>query len=137
MRRTMLGILTALVLALTTLAAAPAPAGAAARYGWGHLEARDGVLRQGCHTYSYRYVVRPPEGDWGLETFIRDRRGRNVASGVALGGQDPKAGRLRFTLCTPAAPGRYTIRGKLSVDDGTGEQVEGWIRPVTFRLRRA
>lgn len=138
LRQTMLGSLAAALVAPALLVAGTAaPAQAARQWGWGSISADNGVLRKGCHTYRYRYDLHPPEGDWGLETFLINPQGREVASGAHLIGQDPLQGTGRFRICRPTnRPGRFLIRGKLSVQNGPDEYVEGWVKPALFKLRR-
>lgn len=102
----------------------------------GSTRAPDGVLRKGCRRYSFDYTVTTQHDDWTLETSIRDRTGRAVASHALLGPGDPKAGRKTFTLCRwSTRPGRFRIRAKLtSYDSSQGSAVQ---LPVsTFRLRQ-
>lgn len=136
LRQTMLGSIAAVLLAPAGLFAGAATA-AEDHHEWGRLGARDGVLRKGCASYAYRYSVRPPEGDWSLETFLVDRRGTRIGSGVHLGGMNAPRARSTFTICrATTVPGRFVIRGLLSVQNGPDEYVEGWIEPIAFKLRR-
>jgi hypothetical protein len=116
----------------------PAVAGSAE---YGRAWRKDGVLRAGCHDYRFHYRVRPgnvqPGNDWAVEFFVVDRRGESVASAVKDSEIDPKRGTARFGLCrTSTVPGRFKIRGKLSVYDGYALVGEVWIKPARFRLRR-
>ncbi|WP_244929084.1 hypothetical protein [Nocardioides sp. W7] len=139
LRQTMLGSIAAVLLAPAGLVTGSTVAASATddHHEWGRLGARDGVLRKGCPSYVYRYAVQPPGGDWSLETFLVDRRGRKLGSGVFLSGLNPTRGQATFTICRATTkPGRFVIRGKLSVQNGPDEYAEGWIRPVVFKLRR-
>jgi hypothetical protein len=73
-------------------------------------------LPRGCHWYRYSYRVSPPEPEWSLEIVIADAAGVAQASDVMLSGADATAGTRRFQLCASntAAPGMFTIRGKLT-----------------------
>jgi hypothetical protein len=118
---------------------APTYAGSAE---YGRTWRKDGVLRGDCHEYGFRYRVRPgqvqPGNDWSAEFFLVDRRGRGVASDVKDSEIDPRRGRGRFGLCRDATvPGRFKIRGKLSVYDGWALVDVVWLEPGRFRLRRA
>jgi hypothetical protein len=114
----------------------------AGRAEYGRTWRKDGVLRGDCHEYGFRYRVRPgqvqPGNDWSAEFFLVDRRGRGVASDVKDSEIDPRRGRGRFGLCRDATvPGRFKIRGKLSVYDGWALVDVVWLKPGRFRLRRA
>lgn len=119
---------------------APATAGTS-RYG--HVGAADRVLRPGCHHYRYHYAVRSPSGDWLLETWLDDPRGRPRGSGDLAPGSDPSRGHGRFGICrSTVVPGRFTIRarltwytpGMLPVDPPVRHR--RWFEPAHFRLRR-
>ncbi|MDH2416334.1 hypothetical protein [Nocardioides sp. CER19] len=102
-------------------------------------------LPPGCHWYTYTYRVSPPEPEWSLEVFITDAAGVAQASDVMLSGADPTQGTKRFQLCASntAAPGRFTIRGKLSyrhyasmpIVDQTRDY-SGWIASSHFRVSK-
>lgn len=137
LRQTMLGSLAAVLLAPALLVTGTTGAASAApkRHEWGRITAPDGVLRPGCHRYTYRWDLHPPQGDWAVEIFVI-RKGKRVASQGHLVGQDPLRGQGHYKLCRPtSAPGQYVIRGKLSVQNGPNEYVEGWIQPAFYRLR--
>ncbi|CAB4708395.1 MAG: hypothetical protein F2667_06895 [Actinobacteria bacterium] len=96
----------------------------------------DGVLKSGCHNYPYRYRVKPPTSQWAFETFLVDRRGESVASGVALAGQDPEKGTLHFRFCREnTVPGRFKIKLKFTSRDGYAVS-DGFAKPSFFTLRR-
>lgn len=137
LRQTMLGSLAAVLLAPALLVggtAAPASA-APKRHEWGRITAPDGVLRPGCHRYTYTYDLHPPTGDWAVEVFVI-HNGQKVTSQGHLVGQDPLRGQGRYKLCRPTStPGSWRIRGKLSVQNGPDEYAEGWIQPAFYRLR--
>jgi hypothetical protein len=101
-------------------------------------------LPPGCHWYSYRYRISPPEPEWSLEVYITDAAGVAQASDVMLSGGDPTSATKRFQLCASntAAPGRFTIRGRLtykhyasSIFDQT-EDYSGWISTSYFRVTK-
>ena len=115
------------------LAVAPASAGAASV---GHTSARDGQLRDGCHNYRYRYVVKTPTNDWILETFLVDPRGQNIASGTLSSDSDPRRGGARFRFCRyTTRAGVFTIRAKVHWYNDAGGHLRRF-EPSTFRLRR-
>ena len=129
-----------LVLALVLLrglAAVGTTAPAGASEVGGSVQATDGKLRGGCHTYSFDYAVETPYDDWSLETTVVDPRGEGVASHAFLGPYDPKAQRATYRLCRWATrPGRFTVRAKLVAYDDPSEGTEVLLPEATFRLRR-
>lgn len=129
-----------LVLALVLLlglAAVGTTAPAGASEVGGSVQATDGKLRRGCHTYSFDYAVQTPYDDWSLETTVVDPRGEGVASHAFLGPSDPKAQRATYRLCRWATrPGRFTVRAKLVAYDDPSEGTEVLLPEATFRLRR-
>jgi hypothetical protein len=135
-------LLVALTLACALVLGALPPPAVAGSAEYGRAWRQDGVLRAGCHDYRFQYRVRPgnvqPGNDWAVEFFVVDRRGEGVASAVKDSEIDPKRGTARFGLCrTSTVPGRFKIRGKLSVYDGYALVDEVWIKPARFRLRRS
>jgi hypothetical protein len=135
------------LLAAVALAISLAPAGGSAAWAWttgyGHVGARDGTLRAGCHRYRYHYVVKPGSADWTLETWLSDPRGQPRGAGDLFAGSDPKEGHDSFGLCRASVvPGRFTITarlrwytpGTLPTDPLTRHTV--WFRPAHFRLSR-
>lgn len=135
-RAALAGLAVLLTLALVPVATVT-PAHALKRHDWGRLWAPDGVLRAGCHDYPYRYHLRPPPGDWSVEIFLKDRRGRNVASDAIAEGQNPKRGKRFLRVCrVNTVPGRFILRGKMTVDNGPEVKRVAWIKPAFFRLRR-
>lgn len=142
MRRTLGWSAAAAACALLASSALPAPTSEAAA-SLGHVSAHDRVLRPGCHRYPYRYVVRPPTGDWQLTTWLYDARGRRRGYDYFLAGADPTRNRPDFVLCRPdAAPGRYTIKARLRwYDDPVLPTMpptrhHQWLPPAHLRLRR-
>lgn len=102
--------------------------------GW--TKARDGVLRKGCHRYSYRYRVQVPTESWSLEVQVLDPSRDGVAFHTLFAETDPAKGRKRFTLCRASTePGRFLIKAKVVTLDGwtTGTTT---LPRTTFRLRR-
>lgn len=135
--RLVIVLVTALGLLVTTMPAS-AFAGSAE---YGRAFRKDGVLRPGCHDYGFRYVAKPgqvhPGNDWSLELFLTDKRGYGVGSALKDSEIDPRRGRGVFTICrNTTVPGRFKIRGKLSVFDGYDLVDTVWIKPGFFRLRR-
>lgn len=135
-------LLTALLLALGLVVTTLPTSALAGDSEYGRAFRKDGVLRAGCHTYVVRYVVRPgnvqPGSDWALELFLMDKRGQGVASDAKDSEFDPKRGKGNMNVCrATTVPGRFKIRGKLSVYDGYDLADEVWIKPGFFRLRRA
>lgn len=102
---------------------------------WGSVTAPDAVLKRGCKRYSYTYDIKPPPGDWALEIFITGPSRKRVASAAWLT-PDPLRATRKFGLCKAVTRfGRFTIKAKLSVQNGQ-EYVEGWLPPSKFRLHR-
>ncbi len=84
-------ILALLTTVLSSLVVVTGPVAAEAR-SYGSTGRPDGILRDGCHNYRYHYRVRPPTGDWVLETFLIDPRGEKLASGAFISDSDPRRG---------------------------------------------
>jgi hypothetical protein len=134
------------VVAALTLAPAPGPAHAASpdplagltvHPDWGSITGHGGVLKRGCHSYTYSYSITPPDGIWAIEVFISGPGLKHLAAGVYLDGYDPKTGSGTYKLCRVTTRyGRFTIQTKVSVDDGSGHMTEGLLPPDTFKLRR-
>jgi hypothetical protein len=104
---------------------------------WGTVTAKSGVLRRGCHTYTYRYAITPPEGVWAIEVFISGPGLKHVAAGAFLDGYDPRSGTGHYKLCKATVHyGRFKIETKLSIDDGAGHITEGRLPRDTFRLHK-
>jgi hypothetical protein len=111
--------------------------------GYGHVGARNGVLRAGCHDYGYHYLVKPGSTDWTLETWLYDPRGRPRGAGDLYAGSDPMAGQASFGMCRAAVvPGRFTIRARLrwytpgSLPSDPPTRHTAWFEPAHFRLSR-
>ena len=101
---------------------------------FGRTWAKDRQLRPGCHDYRYQYVVKSPEEDWALETFLTNPDKKRVGSGQMLFNSHPDRGSSTFRLCRNVTmTGRYKIRGKLTY--GPDDTVV-WIKPGFFRLRK-
>jgi hypothetical protein len=139
-----------LVLAPGPVEAAPAPslapssathspdplAGLTLHPEWGSVTGNSGVLKRGCHKYTYSYSIEPPEGIWALEIFITGPGFKHLAGGAFLDGYDPKTGSGRYTLCRVTTRyGTFTIDAKLSSDNGSGHITEGRLPSDTYRLR--
>jgi len=106
---------------------------------WGRTAAKNGVLKFGCRNYRYTYALTPPEGEWGLETFLVGPGGERLASGAIVIGMDELVGKDRFRFCKPSTrPGIFKIRALLTVQDEQGEhRRSGWLPVTKFRLRAA
>ena len=123
-------------------AAEPTPAEFAAM---GRTHAPAYTLPPGCHWYSYTYRVSPPEPEWALEVLVTDAAGVAQASDVMMSGADATTGTRRFQLCASntAAPGMFTIRGRLNyrhyatmpLIDETRDY-SGWIATSHFRVTK-
>ena len=104
---------------------------------WGSITGQGGVLRRGCHTYTYTYSITPPEGTWLLEVFITGPGVSHVAAGLFLDGYDPTSGTGTYKLCRMTTRhGTFTIDAKVTTDDGYGEITEGRLPTNTYQLRR-
>ena len=126
-------LLLALVLWCSMLVAAPATAWDA---GYGRVWRGDGVLRAGCRDYPFRYRVRPGNNDWGAEFFLIGPGREGLGTVIKLSNNDRRKGRDAFEVCrTATRPGRFKIRGKLTISHGIEQEVH-WVKPVRFRLRR-
>ena len=134
---------TALLVAVGLVAASlPAPA-VAGDADYGRTWRKDGTLRPGCHDYRFRYRVKPAavlEGagdDWSAEFFLVDPRGQGLATVAKDSDIDPRRGHGTYRVCRETTrPGRFKIRGKLSVYDSGQLEDEVWIKVGRFRLRR-
>lgn len=101
----------------------------------GSVHSGDGVFEKGCQSHRYRYRVRPRDSDWSLELFLIGPRGKHVSTGYQFKGHDPKRGRGLFHFCSQSTrPGRFTVRSRLTWDDG--QYHEKWLEPRTIRLHR-
>jgi hypothetical protein len=122
------------LLAAALVVLASVPAQAQTPHSWGHTGAPDRTLESGCGSYNYHYQVKPPPGDWMLETFLLDPNKKQVASGFFLSPADPKKGQSSFAFCTlNTVPGKFTIKAKVTVTNPNGRR--RWLEPSTFRLR--
>ena len=145
------GHLTAAAVTLGLLSLGPATPASAAEptrdqfQAMGSTYAPSYRLPPGCHWYHYSYRVSPPEPEWSLEISITDAAGVAQASDVMLSGADATRGTKRFQLCASntAAPGAFTIRGRLTyrhyaalpVVDQTRDY-SGWIATSRFRVTK-
>ncbi len=101
----------------------------------GSVSSADGAFERGCQSHGYRYRVRPKGSDWSLELFLVDSRGKQIATGYEWKGADPRRGRGRFEFCSqPTRPGKFTVRSRLTWDDG--QYHEKRLEPRTIWLRR-
>jgi hypothetical protein len=129
---------TLLVVGLGTLVAEPGQAAetAAVEAGTGTTSMPNQVLRRGCRSYGYSYSLTTATGDWELDTFLVDRDGRTVSSGVFMSDTEPATGSSAFGLCRSVTRyGKFTIRGMLTVFDGWDQTVSD-ITPSHVWLHR-
>jgi hypothetical protein len=139
---------TALSMALAPgpVEAAPAPASATGSTDplagltehpeWGSVIGRSGVLKRGCHKYTYSYSIDPPEGIWALEVFISGPGFKRLAAGAYLDGYDSKTGTGHYKLCRVTTRyGKFKIEAKVSADDGSGHITEGRLPADKYKLR--
>ncbi|GAA4688361.1 hypothetical protein [Nocardioides nanhaiensis] len=132
--------LSAVALTGTLLAVTGPPAQAAGQPGkpatWGSTKAPNQVLKRGCASYRYRYVITPPTDQWAAELFLTGPGGKALAGPAFDAGANPPRGKAFFRLCAPSLRlGRYKIRMKITYQDGF-DKFEGFVRPSTFRLTR-
>ncbi len=132
---TSLGLVLALCSALLLAPSATAPAQAAPRVQtWGSTSAPDQVLRGGCHSYRYRYVVDPPTDDWMAEIFLVGPGRVGLAHATLFSDSEKPKGRRTWRLCSPSLQtGRYVMKMKISYLDGDAETI-GRVRNSRFRL---
>ena len=101
----------------------------------GAVRSPDGILEKGCQSHGYRYRVNAGDSVWSLELFLVDPDGEQVGNGYERKGHDPARGRGRFEFCAqPTRAGTFTVRAKLTWDDG--EYHDKWLEPRTIQLRR-
>lgn len=101
----------------------------------GSVRSPDGTLEQGCQSHRYRYRVNAEDSDWSLELFLVDPDGETIATGYEWKGRDPARGRGRFEFCAqPTRPGTFTVRARLTWDDG--QYHEKRLAPRKIQLRR-
>lgn len=135
MLRRVIAWASAAVLLSTLLVAASATTATAYRP-WGETSARNQVLKPGCKTYHYRYVVDPPSREWAAEIFLKGPRGGGIAHAVLDSNADPARGHRTWRLCRASLiAGRHKIKMKVTWLRGF-EKREGWVKPSYFRLRR-
>ena len=102
---------------------------------WGSVTGKSGVLKRGCHKYTYSYSIDPPEGIWALEIFISGPGFKRLAAGAYLDGYDSKTGTGRYKLCRVTTKyGTFKIEAKVSADDGSGHIVDGRLPADTYKL---
>jgi hypothetical protein len=141
-------VLGAAAMAVVLVAPAPGPveaaparpdplAGLALHPEWGEVTGKGGVLKRGCRKYTYRYTIDPPEGIWALEVFITGPGFKHLAAGAYLGPYDPLTGTGHYKLCKVTTRyGRFIIEAKVSVDNGSGDIIEGRLPADHYRLHR-
>jgi hypothetical protein len=104
---------------------------------WGSVTGHPGVLKRGCHKYTYRYMVTPPQGIWAIEVFVLAPGLKRVGGGDFADGYDPMSGTGTYPLCKPTVRyGTFRIEARVSVDDGSGNTREGRTATDTYRLHR-
>lgn len=135
-------LLTALLLSLGVAVTTLPVSAVAGNPDFGRAWRADGQLRPGCEKYRFQYRVRPARvnidsgDDWAVEFFLVDRRGSGLGAVAKDSGADPKRGTGSYTICRPTtSPGRFKIRGKLSVYEDGDLVDEVWVKPARFRLR--
>jgi len=99
----------------------------------GAVRSPDGILEKGCQSHGYRYRVNAGDSVWSLELFLVDPDGEHVGNGYERKGHDPARGRFEFCE-QPTRAGSFTVRAKLTWDDG--EYHDKWLEPRTIQLRR-
>lgn len=125
------------LLGATAPASTPPPGSPRAETASGSAWAPDGVLRRGCRDYPYQYAISTPTDEWTLEVFVRDRDGRNLASGTFISDNDPTARSARFRFCRYSTrPGWFTIRALVHWYESDGVGHRAWLDETRFRLRR-
>ena len=88
---------------------------------WGTVTGKSGVLKRGCHKYTYAYSIQPPEGIWAIEIFISGPGFKRLAAGAFIDGYDPKTGTGHYKLCRVTTKyGKFKIEAKVSSDNGSG-----------------
>ena len=130
-----LGLIAALLTLSVTLAT-PANARPETRPDWGKTTAENGILRKRCRNYKFEYVLTPPEGLWGVETFLVGPKGKRLGSGALAIGQDELTGKDKFRICRPTTQvGVFRIKALMSVqNESGGDYQEGWLPVTRFRL---
>ena len=122
-----------LALASGLLVASPATAWDA---DYGRVSRGDGVLESGCRSYAFHYRVRPRGNDWGAEFFLVGPGRKGLGTVNRLSEHAHERGGGKFDVCrTSTRPGKFRIRGKLTIVRGFDSEVH-WIKPARFRLRR-
>jgi len=140
------GPVTALALAAGVLVGAPvvtAPASADPTAGLhsvehqragGAVRSPDGTLERGCQRHDYSYRVNARGHDWSQELFLVDPDGQQIANGYEWNGRDPARGRGQFRFCGQSTqPGRFTVRARLTWEDGAYH--ERWLERRSLHLR--
>jgi hypothetical protein len=129
--------LATVVLTTVALLATGQPPAGAGDPDFGRLWAKNKILKPSCHSYRYQYKVTPGGPEWSLETFLRDPTGEIIASNALDNDSADKRGSSTFRFCRwNTQPGRFKIRGKLTIYDGYEQDVV-WIKPGYFRMRLA
>ncbi len=123
------------VLVLACAALVEAPAGAW-NVDYGRVSRGDGVLHAGCHHYDFRYRVHPGNNDWAAEFFLVGPGHEGLGTDNKTSESHRKRGKGTLEVCRASThPGRFTIRGKLTITRGFHHDVH-WVKPAHFRLRR-
>lgn len=132
----------ALISSLMVLGSGLSPAGAMDARSqvhpeWGGTSTNAHVLKRGCRNYAYSYKITPPEGEWGLETFLIGPGGVHLSSGAMVIGMDGLSGRDKFRFCRASTrPGVFKIKALVTVQDEQGKDYQqGWLPVTRFRLR--
>ena len=133
MRSTGIGLTMAVVLGL--LAPASIAQAVDVKPEWGSVSAKNGVLKKGCRTYHYSYVVTPPDdGYWDLGVSVVGPAGRTLFYSYVSHGS-PTSGTGSYRLCrSKTRPGLYKLKALVTVQDNN-EPVQGRLPTAKFRLR--
>ncbi len=136
MLRTMIARLATLALvAGLAVFALPAPSHAARSYEpLGRAYSKDHVLRRGCHDYTYRYTVDPPNNQWSAEVFVVGPGRLGLGSNFLDAATDPKRGKKSLTVCRHSAPyGTYRLKMKVIYSEGR-DSTSALVKPTRFRF---
>ena len=109
---------------------------------WGATRAPDQVLKRGCHRYRYHYRIDVP--DWAAEIILVNRRGVEITNDVIFHVTEPRKGWRRWSteICRASTVyGKHRIKMKITWDpdkgsDPTPDNIDGWTKVSTFRMKR-
>lgn len=136
LRTTIARVGTTALLSSLLVVATPASSEAREFKPWGTATSKNHVLKRGCHTYAYRYRIKPPTEFWSAEIFLMDPRGLGMASGLLDSAVDRKRGTKKFEICRASARyGTYKLRMKVTFNRDR-EVIDGFVKPTRFRFTR-